>query len=77
MRIHYIVAFYLGDRGTPPVNEYLQQDRYHYVKKHIEVLNSLELPHIHKATFIINEYKKEIDNNVGQIVKQFPCKIQG
>lgn len=75
MQIHYIVAFYLGDRGTLPVNDYLQKDRYHYVKKHIEVLNSLELPHIHKATFIISEYQASIDSKVQDLVNNTPCKI--
>jgi hypothetical protein len=70
MKIHYIVAFYLGPRETLPVNDFLIKDRYHYVKKHIECLKKFRCEDITKITFVISEYDKQIDNNVDKVVKK-------
>lgn len=70
MSVHYVVAFYLGDRLTQSCNSLIKADRYHYVKTHIERLNRLNLPSITKATFVISEYNTEIDAGVQEIVDQ-------
>ena len=70
MNIHYIVAFYLGPRGTLPVNDFLIEDRYHYVKKHIECLKKFCCEDITKITFVISKYDKKIDSKVDEVVKK-------
>lgn len=75
MKIHYIVAFYLGDRLTKSCDVLLKKDRYHYVKKHIENLNKYKIDDITQATFVIASYDKKIDEGVKKIIEEFPCKI--
>jgi hypothetical protein len=70
MNIHYIVAFYLGPRDTLPVNDFLIEDRYHYVKKHIECLKKFCCKDITKITFVVSEYDKKIDSKVDEVVKK-------
>lgn len=70
MKIHYIVAFYLGDRGTASVNNLLIADRYYLIKKHLSALKSLELPAITKITFVVSHYNTEIDNYVPKIIEE-------
>lgn len=75
MNIHYVVAFYLGDRETKSCDILLKKDRYHYVKKHIENLNKYKLDDITEATFVIIRYDKDIDEGVKKIIEDYPCKI--
>ena len=75
MKIHYVVAFYLGPRETKSCDILLKNDRYHYVKKHIENLNKYKIDDITQATFVIIDYDKKIDEGVKKIIEDYPCKI--
>ena len=75
MKIHYIVAFYLGDRLTKSCDILLKKDRYHYVKKHIENLNKYKIDDITQATFVIASYDNKIDEGVKKIIEEHFCKI--
>ena len=75
MNIHYVVAFYLGDRETKSCDILLKKDRYHYVKKHIENLNKYKIDDVTQVTFVVAKYNEKIDEGVKKILEDYPCKI--
>jgi hypothetical protein len=74
--IHYIVAVFTGKRQNRVINERLSDPAY-FVKKHLFGLETLKLPDVVRATFVISpsdnesrdlevlEYVKAYDNNTG------------
>ena len=67
MKIHYIVAVYLGNHGSDFVNKLLQADKYHFIKKHLECLSKYKVDDITKVTFVVNQHEEKEDLEILKI----------
>jgi hypothetical protein len=73
--INYVVALYFGKRNMPGVNNMLLKDPYSIAKAHLHALDTLEIPAVKKAIFVVSEYKTEIDRGFIQVVNEYKGKI--
>mgnify|MGYP003110412794 FL=1 len=57
--INYVVPFWFGPRGCKKYNEFIQSDKFYFVKQHVDFLNSYSKKDIHKSTFVLNSRSEE------------------
>ena len=75
MNIHYIVAVYLGNHGSPLVNSLLQKDKHHFVKRHLECLTKFKVDDITKVTFVVNQHEDQNDFELLKITQESSLQI--
>lgn len=54
MKIDYVVSCYFGHRRVAVTNQCTKKDKLFFVKRHVEVLNTLRSEHINKIIFVLN-----------------------
>jgi hypothetical protein len=75
ININYVVALYFGARKMPGVNNMLRKDPYSVAKAHLHALNTLDIPAVKKATFVVSEYKHDVDKGILKVIDEYQSKI--
>ena len=69
MKINYVVAFYIASE-VHRTNVFWKSDYYYALKLHLKQLETLNLPDITKATFVLNNEDPHILENMKKIISQ-------
>ncbi len=69
MKINYIVSFYIAD-FVSRTNIFWKADYYYALKMHLKQLETLNIPEITKATFVLNNEDPHILENMENVISQ-------
>ena len=54
IKFDYVAAFYLGERASPYTSSILKEDKFFFIKKHLDFLKAYGGHNIHTAAFLVN-----------------------
>ena len=57
--VNYSVCCWFGPRGSKKYNDFIESDKFYFVNKHLDFLNTYSKGNIKKATFVINSRPDE------------------
>lgn len=75
MKIAYVVSCYFGERRIGVVNSCSLIDKLYFVKKQVEVLNTLDVPHIEKIILTVNINNSEDIKRLSSYLESVTSKI--